>query len=194
MSTPNDVSSSSGAQTPSFSVTIRRAVRDDAPLLHQLAAATFALACPPGTKPEAIADFITTHLSEASFAGYLDDPARDLFIGEVDGTPAGYTMLVTGEPTDPDVASVVTVRPTSELSKVYVLEGFHGSGLSRELVSTTVEAARERGSATVWLGVNEHNPRANRFYEKQGFVRVGTKKFLVGERWEDDFVRLLTLR
>jgi len=193
MSNPNGLSSSSGAQFPSFSVAVRRAVRDDAALLHRLAAATFALACPPGTTPEAIADFIATHLSEAGFEDYLADPARDLFIGEVDGTPAGYTMLVTGEPTDPDVASVVTVRPTSELSKVYVLEGFHGSGLSRELVSTTVGAARERGSASVWLGVNEHNRRANRFYEKQGFVRVGNKKFLVGERWEDDFVRLLAL-
>jgi hypothetical protein len=35
--------------------------------------------------------------------------------------------------------------------------------------------------------------RANRFYEKQGFVRVGTKKFLVGQRYEDDFVRALEL-
>ncbi|TBN55499.1 GNAT family N-acetyltransferase [Glaciihabitans arcticus] len=172
---------------------IRRAIRDDAALLHALAVATFALACPPGTTPEAIADFIGTHLSEARFGDYLADPARDLFIGEVDGTPAGYTMLVFAEPSDPDVASVVTVRPTAELSKVYVLEGFHGSGLARELVGATVDAARERGAASVWLGVNELNPNANRFYEKQGFERVGTKKFLVGERWEDDFVRTLEL-
>ena len=26
-------------------------------------------------------------------------------------------------------------------------------------------------------------------YDKRGFVQVGTKKFLVGERYEDDFVR-----
>ncbi|MEP6478552.1 MAG: GNAT family N-acetyltransferase, partial [Rhodoglobus sp.] len=43
----------------------------------------------------------------------------------------------------------------------------------------------------VWLGVNQFNARANRFYEKSGFAIVGTKKFLVGEKYEDDFVRLL---
>jgi RimJ/RimL family protein N-acetyltransferase len=37
--------------------------------------------------------------------------------------------------------------------------------------------------------VNEENARANRFYEKNGFAKVGTKRFLVGERYEDDFVR-----
>jgi ribosomal protein S18 acetylase RimI-like enzyme len=41
----------------------------------------------------------------------------------------------------------------------------------------------------VWLGVNQLNARANRFYEKNGFAIVGEKKFLVGGKAEDDFVR-----
>jgi len=172
-----------------MTVTVHSATADDAQLLHELAAATFALACPPGTLQSAIDDFIAKNLSATSFTGYLADPARELFIARVDGAPAGYTMLVFGEPTDADVAASITVRPTSELSKVYVLAGHHGTGLSSELVRVTVESARSRGVAGVWLGVNEENAKANRFYEKQGFVRVGTKKFLVGEKWEDDFVR-----
>ena len=168
---------------------IRRAVADDAALLHELAAATFPLACPPDALPEAVAEFIATHLSRVRFAEYLAEASRELFIAEVNGTPVGYTMLVCEQPTDSDVAAAVTVRPTAELSKVYVLEGHHGAGVAAQLVAATVEAARLRGAASVWLGVNQFNPRANRFYEKQGFVTVGTKKFLVGQRWEDDFVR-----
>jgi len=174
-----------------MTVTVRRATDADAALLHELAAATFALACPPGTLQSAIDNFIAAHLSNTSFAGYLADPERELFIANVDATPAGYTMLVFGEPTDSDVATSITVRPTAELSKVYVLAGHHGTGLASELVRVTVEAARDRGVAGVWLGVNEENAKANRFYEKQGFARVGVKKFLVGEKWEDDFVREL---
>jgi RimJ/RimL family protein N-acetyltransferase len=41
----------------------------------------------------------------------------------------------------------------------------------------------------MWLGVNQFNPRANRFYEKSGFRQVGVKRFLLGGRYEDDFVR-----
>ena len=59
----------------------------------------------------------------------------------------------------------------------------------RELVEASVAAARDRGASGMWLGVNQFNPRANRFYEKSGFERVGIKKFLLGGDWEDDFVR-----
>ncbi|MBU1587652.1 MAG: GNAT family N-acetyltransferase [Actinobacteria bacterium] len=178
---------------------IRPATPDDAARLAAVAAETFPLACPPDTLPESIAAFIAANLSVDSFTGYLADPQRALFIAEVDpssgsGTEAaGYTMVVFGEPADPDVAAAVTVRPTAELSKVYVREGFHGGGLAGQLVAASVEAARGRGAASVWLGVNQQNARANRFYEKQGFALAGTKRFLVGARYENDFVRVLPL-
>ena len=177
-----------------MTIAVRNAVSSDAALLHSLAAATFALACPPGTMQSAIDDFIAHQLSKARFAAYLTDPGRTLLIAEADGVPAGYTMLVfpgspSADPTDPDVASAVRTRPTAELSKVYVLAGHHGRGVASEIMAASVEVARARGFASVWLGVNQNNPRANRFYEKSGFVIVGAKKFLVGEKWEDDFVR-----
>ena len=50
-------------------------------------------------------------------------------------------------------------------------------------------AARESGAVGMWLGVNNENVRANRFYEKSGFVIVGMKKFRLGDVDEDDFVR-----
>jgi ribosomal protein S18 acetylase RimI-like enzyme len=37
--------------------------------------------------------------------------------------------------------------------------------------------------------VNQQNDRANRFYEKSGFAKVGTKRFKLGANWEEDFVR-----
>ena len=165
----------------------------DAASLASVAAATFPLACPPDTTPESIAEFIALHLAESNFDAYLAAPDRELLLAESDGVVSGYTMLVYAEPTDPDVVDALTVRPTAELSKCYVLASSHGSGLAGQLMAASVEAARNRGAAGVWLGVNQHNAKANRFYEKNGFARVGTKRFLVGNRWEDDFVRELVL-
>lgn len=168
---------------------IRPATAADAATLHAVAAETFPLACPPHTTQEAIADFIATSLSTEAFGGYLADSDRALFLAEQDGEAAGYTMLVFGEPADRDVAAAVTTRPTVELSKVYVREAHHGSGLAAQLVEASVETSLSRGARSIWLGVNQENVRANRFYEKRGFAQVGTKKFLVGDRYEDDFVR-----
>jgi len=172
-----------------MTTTVREATPDDAGRLHELAAATFRLACPPGTTEEAVADFLATTLSETSFSGYLADPSRTLLIAEVDGTPIGYTMLVFVDPADAEVAAAVTVHPIAELSKFYVLQDQHGAGVSAALMTATLAVARERGSAGVWLGVNQLNGRANRFYEKHGFAIVGTKGFELGGRREDDFVR-----
>lgn len=168
---------------------VRQAIAADAAALARVAAATFPLACPPHTTDEAKAEFIASHLSETSFAGYLVDARRELFLADVDGAVAGYTMLVFGEPSDSDVAAAITIRPAVELSKLYVLPAHHGASVASALLETTLAAARARAAAGIWLGVNQENARANRFYEKSGFLMVGTKKFLVGARWEDDFVR-----
>jgi GNAT superfamily N-acetyltransferase len=160
----------------------------DAGALASLAAETFALACPPGADPASIAEFIAAHLSRERFDGYLADPERDIRLAFDDDDPAGYTMLVFGEPHDADAAAVIVHHPTAELSKVYVLGHHHGAGIAAALMAATLDAARTRGAAGVWLGVNQHNARALRFYEKSGFAVVGTKTFQVGQELHDDFV------
>ena len=172
-----------------MSVTVRFASAQDAPLLHELAAATFALACPPGTSPESIVEFVAENLSQERFAGYLADPLREVLVVEHDGTPAAYSMLVYADSADPDVVQALTVHPSAELSKLYVLETAHGAGVGAALIEASVEAAAQRGFAGIWLGVNTLNQRANRFYEKRLFRVVGEKKFALGGRLEEDYVR-----
>jgi ribosomal protein S18 acetylase RimI-like enzyme len=182
-----------GRYSGRMATSVRRADASDSEVLARVAAATFPLACPPHTTDEAKAAFIATHLSQANFDAYLDDPARDILIAEIDGEAAGYTMLVFTEPSDPDVANALTLRPSIELSKFYVMAGHHGQGVAAALMTHTLAVSRQRGASGVWLGVNEENARANRFYEKNGFAKVGTKRFLVGDSYEDDFVRELAL-
>ena len=169
-------------------VPVRGATVAELPELAEVAALTFPLACPPHTTDEAKAAFIAAHLTETSFAGYLADPARDVLVAEVDGRIAGYVMLVDGEPTDADVAAAIRIRPTVELSKCYVHPAHQGAGVAAALMAAALEAGVARGAAGIWLGVNQENGRAQAFYGKHGFERVGVKRFLVGERYEDDYV------
>ena len=180
----------SAVPLPSADVTVRRATSADVEALAGVAAATFRLACPPSVSEESMSLFVRDVLSPERFAEYLADPARVLFVAERSGVPGalGYAMLVMGEPADADVRAAITHHPTAELSKIYVLPDAHGGGASRLLMAATLDAARAAGVNGVWLGVNQLNVRAQRFYAKSGFTRVGTKRFLVGHRYEDDYV------
>ena len=173
-------------------ITIRRATPGDAAELHDVAARTFGLACPPGTLQSDIDAFIAMHLSPAKFEEYVKDERRVLLLAEADGVAVGYAMLVAAPITDEDVRRVVP-DGSIELSKFYVLADSHGSGVARELMTATLAAAAETGATTCWLGVNQQNVRAAKFYDKCGFTVRGTKRFLVGDEWHDDHVRARSL-
>lgn len=178
--------------TVRLAVTVRLALAEDTARLAEVAAATFPLACPPATTGQAIAAHIAGALSEAAFARHLADPSTVLLVAERAGSPGGpldgYAMLIAGEPADPDVAAAVRIRPTCELSKIYVREEVHGSKVGWALMEHALREARDLGVAGVWLGTNEANARALRFYEKSGFEIVGRRRFRLADTWEQDVV------
>lgn len=168
--------------------TVRAAGPADVDRLAQVAAATFGLACPPSMSPERVTTFITETLSPERFTDYVADPDRVVLVAEDEGRTVGYAMLVAGEPADDDVRASVQQRPTVELSKIYVLPRSHGNGTSRQLLEAGRDWASSRGAAGLWLGVSQENARAQRFYTKNGFHVVGTRRFTVGGIDEDDLV------
>ncbi|MEV4123725.1 GNAT family N-acetyltransferase [Nocardia sp. NPDC049707] len=169
-------------------VTVDRAGSWDAEALSDVAAATFPLACPPNATADDIEIFIADVLSGERFGEYLTDPARIVLKAVANGDIVGYAMLHCGDPTDSEVAKAVDLRPTVEISKMYVLPGHHGAGVSQALMNASLERARDEAVAGVWLGVNQENVRAQRFYLKHGFERIGTRTFTVGSQLYSDFV------
>ncbi len=166
---------------------------DDVAELADVAARTFPLACPPTVTPENVAAFIAANLSAERFADYVKDVGRAVFIACDEGRILGYAMLIRGVPDDPDVQCAVTARPAVELSKIYVLPRAHGSAVSGRLMDAAVDYARQQRAACLWLGVNQENQHAQRFYAKQGFAVTGTKTFRLGAGVEHDYVMVQNL-
>ncbi|OZE40303.1 GNAT family N-acetyltransferase [Rhodococcus sp. 05-2254-6] len=175
-------------------MTVRVAARTDARRVAEVAASTFPLACPPGTRPEDIAQFVSNVLSAEHFENYIDDAARTVLIDETgDADVVGYAMLVSGPPADPGIRATLSPEPTMEVSKLYVQPTQHGSGAAGRLMSSSLDHARHSGCATAWLGVNQQNVRAQKFYAKHGFEIVGIKTFVVGVQTHDDYVMQVRL-
>lgn len=159
-----------------MTITVSPAGAADTAELAAVAALTFPLACPPSVAPADIASFLEATLSAPRFADYVADPGRVVLAAREDGRIVGYAMLVRGEGSE------------AELSKLYVLPDHHGGGAAGELMRSAIAWASERGATAVWLGVNQNNERAQRFYRKHGFEMSGTRTFRLGSATESDYL------
>ena len=99
---------------------------------------------------------------------------------------AGWTRaLEEGEPIfvaddDGRVVGFVSVG-ACELYAIYTLPEAWGSGAGPALMRSAVAQLRDDGCAEAFLWVLEDNPRARRFYEREGWEVDGGRK-------EDDFL------
>ena len=77
-------------------------------------------------------------------------------------------FVSTGESRDDDAAA--------ELYAIYVLPDAWGTGAGTALIRAGLEAMRARFSGDAVLWVLEDNPRARRFYEREGWALDGARK------------------
>ncbi|MEG3614147.1 N-acetyltransferase [Isoptericola haloaureus] len=179
------------------SVVVRPARPDEAAELAWLAALTFPLACPPGTSTATMARHIAEHLSPERFRAWSRDPGCALLVADGGESPAGYVLLLRGEPdgdAERDVLrSTVGPGPYVELSKIYVHPARQGDGTANALMAAAVRTADEIApDRPFWLGTNGDNLRAQAFYRKHGFTVVGSRTYDVGGVQHDDVVMLHT--
>lgn len=178
-------------------VTYSAAKREDLPEIADLAGRVFPLACPPGLPREEINEFIEQNLSVAELTRLVDEEdGRVSYVATVDedgmrGEIIAYSLVF---PTLPDDIPPATDH-TVYLSKLYVDQAWHGSGIAAALLDFAIDDARKAwGADCVMLGTNRANKRAIRFYRQHGFTRKGSRIFVVGPREHHDnvYVRHLT--
>ena len=163
--------------------TIRRADAEDAGLLSELGARTFAETFAPDNSPKDIAAYIGASFTIAQQTTELTDPASSFFIAEVGGLPVGYAQLHAGEPAD----GVEGAKPV-ELVRLYVSREWLGRGVGEALMRACVDEARQSGHGTIWLGVWERNGRAQAFYRRWNFRAVGEHVFQLGSDPQRDIL------
>ena len=59
------------------------------------------------------------------------------------------------------------------LRKMFLQKDQRGGGLAQALLDTALDRARIQGLAGLWLGTLPHMAAAHRFYERNGFRRIG---------------------
>lgn len=165
--------------------TIRLATLTDAGALSAFASANFPDAAPAVVPRDAVAAFVAEKLSPEAFTAYISTGAYVFNIAlDEAGQIIAYSGVDTAEPQPAEVPGAAAY-----LSKFYVGAAARGTGVSRALMRQVIEDARAAGKNGVHLGTHQQNYRAQGFYEKQGFTRVGTRTFEVAPGvLGDDFI------
>ncbi|MEP7148359.1 MAG: GNAT family N-acetyltransferase [Acidobacteriota bacterium] len=166
-------------------IIIRQAVPEDAKLLTDLAYATFwdAFAHHPKNAPDDLNYYMRQAFNEEQIAAELTDAKNIFLIAEIDGEAAGYSKIVIDR-----IEPGVTAERPVELSRLYSHQKHLGQGVGQTLMDACFERAKVEDRDVMWLGVWEFNPRAQRFYEKNGFRIVGSHVFQLGKDEQTDLL------
>lgn len=166
-------------------VSIRQATDEDARRLTDLSYTTFwdAFAHHPKNAPDDLAHYMRQAFSIEQITAELADKRSVFLIGEIDGKPAGYAKLIVGS-----IEPGVTAQRPIELARLYSHQEYLGKGVGQDLMNACFDLARRHGHDVMWLGVWEFNPRAQRFYEKNGFHAVGRHTFQLGSDPQTDLL------
>lgn len=165
------------------SLSIRQATSEDAKLLTDLSYTTFwdAFAHHPKNAPVDLAHYMRQAFSVEQIAAELAETNAIFLIAEIDGKPAGYAKLNID-----NIEDGVTAERPIELARLYSHQEYIGKGVGQNLMDACFDLARTRGHDVMWLGVWEFNPRAQRFYEKNGFRACGRHIFQLGSDPQTD--------
>ena len=96
---------------------------------------------------------------------HMDGEHRPMYVFEVDGVLCGYYSLLLQDNNE------------CELNNLAVLPEYRHKGIGKELLEHSFKIARSKGCSLMNIGIVEENTRLRKWYEDNGAVHVGTKKF-----------------
>jgi len=182
----NDVNSKVDSQR---GVEIHDAGVADAPALAELAARTFFEAFAADNNPDDMRAHLESAYTPALHRAEIENPSLDTLLVRIEsGPPIAYAQLRAGP-----VSHGVPGEGSIELWRFYVDKPWQGQGIAHTLMEAAKARARRRGASSLWLGVWERNARAQAFYGKHGFRKVGKHIFVVGSDPQTDDVMLCAL-
>ena len=100
----------------------------------------------------------------ATLPGDYAEPRGAVLLALVDGAPAGCCAL---RPLD-----AADYPNASEMKRLYVRKAYRGFGLGRQLAEATLDAARQRGYASVLLDTLDDMESARALYTDLGFAEI----------------------
>jgi ribosomal protein S18 acetylase RimI-like enzyme len=169
-------------------ITIRKATLADISHLQRIGRQTFYETFAASNSKQNMQTYLEEGFALEKLTAELQNPHSAFYFAELDYTLIGYLKVNTG-------ASQTELQEEHalEIERIYVLQTYHGQKVGQALYDKALQLAQEAQVTYVWLGVWEENPRAIRFYQKNGFVEFDKHIFTLGDDAQTDIMMKLRL-
>lgn len=167
---------------------IRRATANDINSLSKIGKQTFIETFASENSEGNMTEYMENGFSNEKLLTELSDKNSEFYFAELEREIIGYLKINFGE-----AQSELMDENVLEIERIYVLKEFHGKSVGQKLYEKAIDIAKEKQVKYVWLGVWEQNPRAIRFYEKNGFVAFDKHIFKLGNDEQTDIMMKLII-
>lgn len=161
---------------------------DDLATLQQISRSTFFETFTDSNSESDMQQYLNGNFSLDKLAAELRNENSLFYIAWDNGAAIGYLKVNTAQ-----AQTDLQEKDSLEIERIYVLNAYHGKKVGQLLYDQALEIADLLGKTSVWLGVWEKNPRAIRFYEKNGFIAFGTHVFKMGDDEQTDIMMRKTI-
>ncbi|MEY3678614.1 MAG: hypothetical protein RI924_755 [Bacteroidota bacterium] len=170
-------------------INIRKIGLNELEQLQRISRETFTETFAATSDPANLEKYLTEAYAAAKLTEEINHPDSAFYFAENEGMVIGYLKINWG-------IAQTEIQDTNalEVQRIYVLAAYHGLKLGQMLMDKAIEQGKAQKADFIWLGVWEENPRAIRFYEKNGFVVFGSHQFQFGNELETDIMMKLELK
>jgi len=169
-------------------IKIRRVTNSDILDLQKIGRQTFFETFSAENKEENMKEYLESGFSKEKLKSEVEDEFSEVYFAELGNKVLGYLKVNFG-----NSQTEIKDREALEIERIYVLKEYHGKQVGQLLYNKALELAQLRNFKFVWLGVWEKNPRAIRFYKKNGFVEFDKHIFNLGGDLQTDIMMKLSL-
>lgn len=168
---------------PMNSVVIRKVELNDIQALQQIGRQTFTETFSASNSQENMRKYLEEGFAVEKLSQEISNTSSQFYFALLNDQVIGYLKLNSG-------SSQTELKDDKalEIERIYVLSAYHGSKVGQLLYDKAMQVANELQSDYVWLGVWEENPRAIRFYQKNGFVEFDRHIFRLGNDEQTDIM------
>lgn len=151
--------------------------------LQQIGRTTFFETFAPSNTEADMKKYLDENFNPEKLTAELNHPDSEFYIAWEAQSPIGYLKINTGQ-----AQTELQDENSLEIERIYVLSAYHGKKVGQLLYEKALEVAGLLKKSSIWLGVWEENPRAIKFYTKNGFVAFGQHIFKMGDDEQIDIM------